>query len=116
MHLFLVEPTVCWMCTESNSSDYYHFPNVGQVQHLKHFAPIKAELYWLGSGGVCVGGRYEMTCTLFRGGFPAEENEEDSGGPSQERGLLSQLLPLTAPSHPVFRIILPQSTFVVGHN
>lgn len=57
-----------------------------------------------------------MTCTLFSGGVPAEEDEEDSRGPSQERGLLSLLLPLTAPSRPVFRIILPHSTFVVGDN
>lgn len=56
-----------------------------------------------------------MTCTLFSGGVPAEE-DEDSRGPSQERGLLSLLLPLTAPSRPVFRIILPHSTFVVGDN
>lgn len=63
-----------------------------------------------------MGGRYEMTCLYSVGGVPAEEDEEHSGGPSQERGLLSRLLPLTAPSHPVFQIILPHSTFVVGHN
>lgn len=44
-------------------------------------------------------GRYEMTCTLFNGGVPAEKEEEDSGRPFQQRGLLSLLLSPT-PSQP----------------
>lgn len=118
---FLVEPQVWWNGIKSNCPDSCHL-EAGEVQHLRLLHLLKQNLIGL-AWEVCVCAcvytycvRGEVACTVSNGEFQQRKRKKILVDLPSKGALLSLLPSPTPNSQPVFQLILPRSTFVVGDN